>query len=391
MSARGPIVLDALVLRPQPTGVGRSVLELIRALAGKDRGLDFVVLTSAPGMFDFLQGVPRWRVRSCPGARGGVLRKALYTQSQVPRICARENAALLHTLQFMGALRPPCPAVVTVHDLTWLEHPDTIEQPRLAYYRWLAPRVLQRAARIVANSETTAAGLRRYLPRRRDRIEVTLFGTPSWVWASRERVLSGTVPAAARRSGPRRPYFLFVSTLEPRKNLAGLLGAYEEFVARAEDAGRPADSIPDFHLVGPRGWKGSRWRPQIERLRATGRLELLEYRSGDDLWRRYRLARGLLFASLHEGFGFPILEAMSAELPVLTSDRDSMSEVGGDCVLLADPEDRDTLATAMERLAFDDELCRRLGRAGLERARAWNWERTAEATCAVYRHVLDAK
>lgn len=389
MSRRGPIVLDALVLRPQPTGVGRSVLELIRALSQRDRGFDFLVLTTTPGLFDFLAGNPRWRVRECRGAGGGVMLKALHTQFVIPRVCAREQAALLHNLQFMGTLRAPCPTVVTVHDLTWLDHPETIEQPRLAWYRWLAPRMLARADRIVANSQTTAEGLRRADPDWAAKVAVTRFGTPAWVWASRERVLAAA-PGDSQEP-PRRPYFLFVSTLEPRKNLPGLLAAYEEFLARAQAAGRPVDSIPDFHLVGPRGWKDGPLRRGIERLSSTGRLELLDYRSGDDLWRRYHLAKGLLFASLHEGFGFPILEAMSAELPVLTSDRDSMAEVGGDCALLVDPQNRTALADAMERLAWDDELCRRLGQAGLERARAWNWERTAEESCAVYRHVLDAK
>lgn len=391
MTARPRIVLDALVLRPRPTGVGRSVLELIRALAQRDRGFDFLVLTTAPELFGSLADTPGWRVRECRGARGGVLVKAAYTQWAVPRICRRERADLLHNLQFMGTLRAPCPLVVTVHDLTWLDHPDTIEQPRLAYYRWLAPRALARADRIVANSRTTADGLRRADPQWGAKVEETPFGTPSWVWASRERVLAGQAETGEAVNRGDRPYFLFVSTLEPRKNLSGMLHAYEDFVARAEAEGRSDESIPDFHLVGPRGWKDGSLRREIERLRATGRLKILDYRSGDDLWRRYHLARGLFFASLHEGFGFPILEAMSAELPVLTSDRDSMAEVAGDCALQVDPEDRNALAAAMERLAWDEPLRLRLGREGLERARAWNWERTAQTTCAVYRDVLDAK
>ncbi len=390
MRAQGPILLDALVLRAHPTGVGRSVLELIRALAAEDHSLDFAVLTTVPDQFDFLAGNDRWRVIPCPGARGGTLRKALYTQFMVPRICRRIGARLLHSLQFMGTLGAPCPTVVTVHDLTWLDHPETIEQPRLAYYRILAKRVLGSAERIVANSQTTAEGLRREYPQWAGKIEVTLFGTPSWVWPSRARVLAMESPESEAQKRT-RPAFLFVSTLEPRKNLSALLQAYELFVQRSRSAGRPEDSIPELHLAGPKGWKDSELRKDIARVEATGRLRRLEYLFGDDLWRRYHLARALLFPSLHEGFGFPILEAMSAETPVLTSNRDSMAEVGGDCVLQVDPEDLNAMAAAMERLAWDDDLCRQLAEHGLERARAWNWGRTAAATRDTYRLVLDDK
>ena len=392
MKGKGPVILDALVLRERPTGVGRSVLELVQALAETDRGLDFVVLTTVPPMFDFLAGKDRWQVLECPEARGNLVRKALFTQFILPRICRRLGAGLLHSLQFIAPLRPGCPSVVTVYDLTWHDFPETIEQPRLGYYRLLVPRILSRADRILAISRATGTELARAYPSLANKITVTRFATPSWVWPARERALAAAVQEAAGGLGGRRPYFLFVSTLEPRKNLIGLLRAYEIFLDQALGNGREPHDIPDLHLVGSRGWMDSPIQESLDRLVSAGRLKLLGYRFGDDdLWDRYRLAKALLFPSLHEGFGFPILEAMAAGLPVMTSDRGAMAEVGGDCAILVDPANPLEMAATMATLAWDRATVEDLRVRGLKRARDWGWEETARQTAQVYHHVLDNK
>ncbi len=392
MNGFGPIVLDALVLRPRISGVGRSVLELVEAMAKEDRGLDFVVLTTNPELFPFLDGVDRWRVLECPGARGNLLRKALFTQFQLPRLCRQLGASLLHSMQFIGPLRLNCPSVVTVHDLTWQDFPETIEQPRLAYYRFLAPRVLARATRILANSEATGSELAYAFPDLAGKIATTRFATPSWVWRSRERMLATpSVSTQESAAEEEKPYFLFVSTLEPRKNLQGLVRAYELFLDQALKDGRKAAEIPDLHLAGPRGWKDAAVKDALARLKGSGRLHLLDYRSGDDLWERYRLARALLFPSFHEGFGFPILEAMSAGLPVMTSNRGAMAEVGGSCVLLVNPDNIEEMAKALATLTWNRDIMEDLSARGLARALDWTWDETARLTCEEYHHVLDTK
>ena len=389
MTRQGPVVLDALVLGERPTGVGRSVLELVRALADTDRGLGFVVLTTVPGRFDFLAGKDRWRIMDCPGARGGLLRKALFTQVQVPRLCRQLGAGLLHSPQFIAPLRLDCPEVVTVLDLVWHSFPATIQQPRLCYYRLLVPRVLARADRLLAISEATGAELAAAFPGTAEKTTVTRFGTPSWVWSARERDCAAGTRAPVENSAMDRPYFLFVSTLEPRKNLRGLLEAYEIFLAQAQATGRQVAEIPDLHLVGSKGWKGSSVRAMVARLQATGRLKLWGYLTDEgDLWNQYRLATALLFPSFHEGFGFPILEAMAAELPVLTSNRGAMAEVGGDCSLLVDPENPQEIAAKLATLAWDRPVVEDLRVRGLARARDWTWEKTAHLTSEVYHRVL---
>ncbi|MBD3221797.1 glycosyltransferase [bacterium] len=370
------VAIDALLLRPRPTGVGRAIIEWTRALASADRGLDVAVLCTHPEMLDDLAGRPGWRLVRCPAAVGGTLRKAIWTQWRLPALLEELGADLLHTMQFVAPLRAPCPLVVTVHDLGYLRFPGTVEQPRRMYYRAIVPRSLRRARRIVCNSEATAADVRRTFPLIADRVEATPFGCPGWV--------QGRPVAATSR--PDDAPFLFVGTLEPRKNLEGLLRAYARFLAERDAAGRAS---PDLVLVGGRGWRDSGIRGVLEPLTASGRVTVIDYCGPEELWRRYGMARALLFPSIHEGFGFPILEAMRADLPVMTSDRGAMAEVAGDAALLVNPDSEAEMVQGLHRLADDPSLREDLVARGRQRREHWTWEATADSTVNVYRRVLE--
>lgn len=371
-----PIVaLDALLLGPRPTGVGRAILDLTAALADADRGYDFLVLCTHPEMLGHVDGQPGWRLLPCPGARGGALRKAWWTQMVMPQVLRREGVSLLHALQFVAPWSTPCPTVVTVHDLGFRHFPDTVEQPRRAYYRVLVPHSLGRAAAVVCNSAATANDVRASFPAVAALVHATPFGTPRWV--------EGRTVATERR--PDAP-FLFVGTLEPRKNVAGLLKAYHRFRQERRGDGR---MVPALHLVGGRGWLDHPIRDLLAPLVDAGHVVLLGYCGPEELWQQYRLARALLLPSLHEGFGFPILEAMSAGLPVLTANRGAMAEVGGDAALLVDPESTDALVDSLHLLVDDPTHGRDLVQRGFRRRRQFTWQRTASMTADVYRRVLD--
>lgn len=378
MTRRPHVLLDALLVGPQPTGVGRSILELTAALAAADRGCDFTVLVTGAELFGDVSGADRWRIRPCPRAAGGTLRKAMFTQIQVARLAKDLGATILHSLQFIAPLRLPCPSIVTVHDLAWQDFPGLLEPSREWYYRVMVGPSLGRAARILTNSRSTAGDVQRLHPGTRGKVIVTPFGTPSWVWKQPRESPGG--------SGDGGGYFLFVGTLEPRKNLDNLLAAYTDFLAAfaARSGDRPA---PDLLLVGARGWRDGNLRNRIRDLQATGKLKVKDYCGPEELWGLYRRARALLFPSLHEGFGFPILEAMAAGCPVLTSSRGAMLEVGGDAVLAVDPDSRPDLTAAILLLATDSGLCRRLSERGLHRATEWTWAATAERTAEAYLRV----
>jgi|GEM_PF-285690 len=384
MADRPHVVLEALQVRENPAGTGRGIIDLCVALAARDRGLDFTVLTTTAGLFRELEGKTGWAVREIPTARRGALRKALYTQFGLPNLLRELGADLLHCLQFVAPLRPPCPLVATVHDLAWLDFPGTIEEPRRSYYRWLVPRSLAKADALVTNSEATTRETIRHFPGTAAKIFTTPHGTPRWVLERMDRPDPVTIPQSVTP-----PYFLFVGTREPRKNLVRLLAAYGEFLGSAAVGAAPPGSVPHLVLVGGRGWKDASVRSTLGQWADEDSVTILDYCDDDVLWGLYRGAQALVFPSLNEGFGLPILEAMAAGLPVLTSDRGGTAEVAGSDALLVNPENVAEIGKAMERLAFDGELRARLGVAGPDRARQWSWARTADLTVDVYNELLD--
>lgn len=382
MTARSHVVLEALQVRKNPTGTGRVILDLCLALAEQDRGMDFTVLSTEADLFGELIGRPGWRVVECPQASGGSLRKALFTQFQLPGLVKRLKGDLLHCMQFLVPLRCGLPQVATVHDMAWLLFPETIEEPRRSYYRWLVPRSIDRVDAILTNSQSTAADTRRFFPHAADKIRVTPFGTPRWV-KGRQRPATGCpVPGS-------RPYFLFVGTFEPRKNLDRLVRAYQSFLESEETGAADPDSVPDLLFVGGKGWKDTHLRSRMAELRRRDRLQIRDYCGPDDLWELYCGALALVFPSLNEGFGLPVLEAMAAGCPVLTADRGGTAEVAGDMALLVDPENTAEIAKGLCQLAFDPTLRSRLATGGPDRAGQWSWSRTADLTVEVYRRLLE--
>jgi glycosyltransferase involved in cell wall biosynthesis len=168
-----------------------------------------------------------------------------------------------------------------------------------------------------------------------------------------------------------------VGTLEPRKNLAIALRAFA----------RMAAEVPGqrFLLVGQRGWKCDDVFAEAARPGLAGRVRFLDYVPEEDLPLLYTHATALVYPSLYEGFGFPVVEAMACGAPVLTSRSSSLAEIGEGAALIVDPRDETEMADALRRLATDAALRDDLRVRGRQRARAYSWERTARETVAAYR------
>lgn len=267
--------------------------------------------------------------------------------------------------------RPGQKLVVTVHDLTFERFPELYPSLWLRLYRRGMKVAAAEAAAIIVPSEhvrdeVVATGVEPA------RLHVTPLasGMPDLLddQARYDRDDWGVTP----------PYILAVGTVEPRKNLARLVRAYRRL---AEEG-----LLHALVLLGPEGWGAGELREEIER-GGPGRI-VQAFLSHDALAAAYADADAFAYVSLYEGFGLPVLEAMSMGAPVITSNVSALPEVAGDAALLVDPTDEGAIADALRRVLTEPSLREELSRRGRARAASFSWEATARATLDVYRGVL---
>jgi glycosyltransferase involved in cell wall biosynthesis len=345
-----------------PGGSGTYIRELVAALPDDVRVVGVTARHDGPAPGDAL-GVPV--------ATSRLPRRALYDAWNLlrrPPVPGPARAAdVLHATTWAVPPRS-APLVVTVHDVAFLRAPEHFTPRGNRYFRRALDVVRREADLVIAPSGATAddcvaAGLDA------DRLRVVPHGV-----RIPERV--GTDARAVELRGSGRPYVLWCGTLEPRKNLAGLLRA---FAALA-----PAEPDLDLVVVGPEGWGDT-----AEEVRSLvtgvlrGRVRMLGHVSWDDLHTLYAHARAFCFPSTWEGFGMPVLEAMAHGIPAVTSTGTSMAEFAEGAALLVEPQDPDALAEAIRHAvgAGHDDLAAR----ARARAADYTWQRAGAATAAVYR------
>ena len=282
------------------------------------------------------------------GRASTLVRDALWYPAGLPR--AARGADVLHCPTYRGPVRSGVPLVVTVHDLAIFRHPGAFNRWSRLYGPRLIPRVLRAARRVIAVSEFT----------RRELVE--LLGLPE----ERIRVIPNAVDDTFAAEGPAAEgdYVLAVGTLEPRKNLRRLAEATRRVGVELRVVGAPGWG--GVHIGGD----GVRW---------------LGWVPDEELARLYRGARCVAYASVYEGFGIPVLEAMACGAAVVTSRGGATEEVADGAAVLVDPLDPSDIAAGIERAVAERDL---LASRGIARARAFTWPAVADATVAVYREAL---
>jgi len=266
--------------------------------------------------------------------------------------------------------------VVTIHDLNFLSNPERTRAEIRRDYPPLARDHANRADAILVSSAFAAGEVERVLGVPRDRIAVCPPGAPDW-----------TARTGARKDG----YVLFFGTLEPRKNVGGLLDAYELLLTGGPGAGIGPRGVPGLVLAGKATDEARPWLDRIKRPPLEGVVRYAGYVDHEKRQALYEGARLLVQPSFEEGFGIPVLEAMSLGVPVIAANRGSLPEVVGEAGPLVDPERPDEIANAIARLLADDAYAATCASRGLARARTFSWAQTAHRVYEMYRQAIERR
>ncbi|HUJ92400.1 MAG TPA: glycosyltransferase family 1 protein [Gaiellaceae bacterium] len=336
MSGEPLVVIDADVLGRHRTGDETYVEQLLRALPTAGDGLRFAAITRRPELVP--DGIEPVRLPT----RIQELRMAV----RMPLLLRRLRPALAHFVHSLP-FALPCPAVLTIQDLSFERDRSLMGSRETTIFRVVVPRSVNRASRVLAISQRTKDDLVELYQTAPEKVVVTPLACDP----------------AFRPGGERGDYLLLAGSVEERKD--PLLAA-----EAARVAGRR------LVVVGP-----ERDRALADELRRRG-ADVRGFVPRDELVRLYQEAAALLFPTRYEGFGLPVAEAMACGTPVVATSDAAVREVGGDAVAYAE---RDAFAQTVVRVLADPEPW---ARAGLERSRAFSWERTAALTVEVYRQVL---
>ncbi len=277
-----------------------------------------------------------------------------------------------HVLPLGAPLARRMRTVVTVHDLGYLRYPEAHTTAQRIYLRLSTVWSARAASHLIAVSAATRSDLVRLAGISPDRITVVHHGV-----AERFRQPVADSTRARTIVGGDEPYFLYVGTVQPRKNLVRVIEAF------ANASKRLAGAAPILVIAGKRGWLSEGIARRAAELGIADRVRFAGYVADDDLPALYREALAFVFPSLYEGFGMPVLEAMACGAPVLTSNSSSLPEVAGNAALIVDPLDTGAITEGMVRLACDAALRHELRQRGYQRAAQFTWNRCAEETLRV--------
>ncbi len=367
------VVVDIQAAIAQRAGVGRytkALVEHLAPLAGEDELRLFYFDFTRRGTPFPVPGASERVSRLCPGR---VIQAVWKKASGLPFNWFAGRADVYH---FPNFIRPPLSrgrSAVTIHDLAFIRHPDTVETRNLAYLSSQIVQTVNRADRIIAVSDFTARELVELLHVPPERIVTIYEGLTENV----TRPDTAAVAAMRDQLGLDRPYLLMVGTIEPRKNIPFLVNVFEAL----------GDFDGDLVLAGMRGWKCEPILRWIQNSSRAAQIKRLDYVPETLLPALYSAAELFVFPSLYEGFGFPPLEAMACGTPVVSATTGSLPEVLGEGSVFVDGFDEQAWADAVHRVLTDSTLRASLRERGMTRARQFTWNACAEKTWEVYREL----
>ncbi len=368
------IALNALQVRGAKSGVGQHIACLLEALLEIDSTNSYLVFASHYNYFNYQFSSPRYQLEIWGSRSKSKTVRLLYEYAFLPCAVRKSKVDLFHGPSNLLPLRKVAPYVLTIHDMSYFVDPKRYTRTKVMYWHAVTYRSARLADFIITVSAYSKQDILKYLDYPSDRIRVIPNAAHRRFRPIRDRV---ALEEFRNRYRVTHPYILSVGTLEPGKNLVRVVRAFARL--RREGAG-------DYHLllVGDIGWLYHEIFAEVRRLGLKEQVRALGHIPDDDLPLAYNCAELLVFPSLNEGFGLPVLEAMACGVPVVTSNCSALPEVAGDAACLVDPYDEAAIARGMESVLGDVSKREDLVQRGLKRSTVFSWKRTARETLEVY-------
>lgn len=360
------VAIDVTTLRGRISGVGYYTARIVEHLAqsvGEDVS-ELLLLSNLP----VERALPA-SARLVSGFRFPI--RSAWMQFLLPLLLRRLRPDIVHYTNYLAPAIPAGPYVVSIHDMSLTRTPGHHTLKKRLLTASLVPRVARGARMVLTPSLAARRDVIEDLRLPEDRVAAIPYAAAEMFHPTAER------PTGARLN---EPYFLFVGTIEPRKNLVRLIDAFAAFAREVTGV--------NLVLAGQRGWKCEEIYARAARPDVAGRTLILDYVREDSLPSLYSHALACVYPSLFEGFGFPVVEAMACGAPVLTSRTTSLGEIGEGAALLVDPLDVGAITDGLRALARDAEMREGLRAKGLVRAASFSWAETGRKTLSAYRRAI---
>lgn len=361
------IGLNGRFLVAQRTGVQRSAYQLFRTVIEQGKQFNFVLFTGDSELYAPEWQRPNVQLVTSPLSQRTVVRNHFWEQVELPRLAKQHKVDLLHSPANLAPLAFKGKSIVNIHDLCFLVQPAWFSFSFRVIYRWLVPQIARNSSLVITNSNYSKNDILELLRLSVDRIRLTY-------WSVDPIFYEFNKPFAERADR-----IIFVGSLEPRKNLRGLLKGFSLYKQKNPQSKTRLTVVgcesPLFADAG------------ISSQDVGADVEFKGYISDRELAELFGSSKALVYPSFYEGFGFPPLEAMAAGTPVVTSRTSSLPEVVGDAALLVDPFSQQDIAEKIEQ-ALQPEIAQKLIERGSSQVRRFSWDRVGEHMLDIYSEIL---
>jgi len=372
------ILIDFTQIPKQKLGVGVYALNLVRQIAKLDLANSYYILMQDDEhSLDSLERNNFKLINIQSKIFRIVIFRLLLEQLLIPYITVRKRIDVVHSLHYSFPLLTfGAKKIVTIHDMTFFKFPKYHRVVKRYYFKFFTRLVARLADKIVSPSESTLKDFILWTGAKKEKVSVVHLGGWDWPMPSFPRERTELIK---NKYGINGEYLLFIGMIEPRKNVANLILAFNKFLK--------VNNSYHLVIVGNKGWGYRQVFNLIDELKLHDKIIFTGFVEEDEKPYIIRGAKIFVYPSIYEGFGIPVLEALSLGVPTITSNVSSMPEVAGGAALLVDPTNVDELLSGIRRLLDDETLYQGLKKKAILQARKFSWRKTAQKTIELYRCV----